>query len=267
MRRRRTFIPKPTTQPPIHSENRISVPHSFFTTYPTPSSSTLPVTKKKPIVGKMLRNFEYEMKKWLTSLTESCSESYNPVEAHQLFSKFRKKFSTTIASIQDVCCKNALKNLFRKIKTRVLYLKDVPESEDYTSFAVRCVAAKAAEKAILNVDLLKAERKIEEFSRTAAAAREQVSGSPTTMEIVEEQISVAEENVVVVGEEVKTAQPEDSVDMKAWMANQERVTSELQKTTEDLQKSNAELKSWMVQQGETSSKIENLLTQLLAKQS
>lgn len=59
------------------------------------------------------------------------------------------------------------------------------------------------------------------------------------MEVVEEQISVAEEIVVAAEEGVKAAQPEDSVDMKAWMANQERVTYELQKTTEDLQKSNA----------------------------
>lgn len=96
------------------------------------------------------------MKKWLTSLHESCSESYDPIEAQQLFSQFRKKFTTAAATIQDVCCQNAMKNLLRKINTKVLYLKDVPEYEDYTTFAGRFVAAKAAEKARLDADMLKA---------------------------------------------------------------------------------------------------------------
>ena len=81
------------------------------------------------------------------------------------------------------------------------------------------------------------------------------------------QKSVVEEIVIAAEDGVKADKPEDSVDLKASMANQEKVTSELQKTTQDLPKSSAEMKSWMVQQGETSSKIENLLTQLLAKQS
>lgn len=76
-------------------------------------------------------------------------------------------------------------------------------------------------------------------------------------------IVVAQESadkVCVVAEEENVVQKEeDFVDMKAWMANQEKVTAELQK-------SNEEIKSWMVKQGETSSKIENLLSQLLAKQ-
>ena len=61
--------------------------------------------------------------------------------------------------------------------------------------------------------------KIVEYSRPAAAAREQVFDIPTEMEVVEEQISVAEENVAAAEEEDKVVQPEDSVDMKAWMAN------------------------------------------------
>ena len=87
------------------------------------------------------------------------------------------------------------------------------------------------------------------------------------MEIDKQQNSEAEDVVIAAEKEIKAAEPEDSVDLKAWMANQEQVTSELQKTTAELQKSSVEMKSWMVQQGETSSKIENLLAQLLAKNS
>lgn len=265
--RRRTSVSKPTAQP--LSENRISVPPSFLTSYSTPSPSppTLPITQKKPIVGKMLRNFEYEMKKWIISLNESCSESYDPTEAQQLFSQFRKKFSNAAATIQDVACKNAWNNLLKKINTRVLYLKDVPECEAYTDFADRYAAAKAAQKARLDADMLKAEMRLAEFSKKAAAdaEMEQASDSVAEMDVDEVQRTIVEENAAE--EKDKVVQTEDSVDMKAWMANQERVTSDLQKTTEDLQKSNEEIKSWMVQQSESSSKIENLLTQLLAKQS
>lgn len=248
------------------SENRIVVPPFFFLNYSKPSSSTLPKNEKKPIVGKMLRNFKYDLKKWLTNLNKNCSESYDPVEAQQLFTQFRNKFNTAAATIQDVCCQNALKNLQRKIKNRVLYLQEKPEYNSYTAFAERFAAAKAAEKAFLEAEILKAEQRIEELAR-AAAMKDQASDKATDMEVEEEQNSVAEEVVIAAEKEAIADKPEDSVDLKAWMANQERVNSELQKTTQDLQKTTAEMKSWMVQQGETSSKIENLLTQLLAKKS
>lgn len=44
MTRKRTSVTKPTTQPVILSENRISVPPSFFASYPIPSPPVLPVT-------------------------------------------------------------------------------------------------------------------------------------------------------------------------------------------------------------------------------
>lgn len=128
-------------------------------------------------------------------------------------------------------------------------------------------AAKAAEeKAFLEAEILKAEQRIQELAKIAAL-KEQVSDEATDMEIDKQQNSEAEEVVVAAEKEIKAAVPEDSVDLKAWMANQEKVTSELQKSTSELQKSSVEMKSWMVQQGETSSKIENLLAQLLAKNS
>ena len=97
--------------------------------------------------------------------------------------------------------------------------------------------------------------------------KDQVSDKTTDMEVEEGQNFVVEEVVVAAEKEIKADKPEDSVDLKAWMANQERVNFELQKSTAELQKSSEEMKSWMVQQGETSSKIENMLAQLLAKNS
>lgn len=105
------------------------VPPYFFASYSIPSPPTLSVNQKKPIVGKLLWNFECEMKKWIAFLNESCSEIQYPIEAQKVFSQFRKKFSTAATTIQDVCCKNALNNLFKRIKTRVLFLKNDPECE------------------------------------------------------------------------------------------------------------------------------------------
>lgn len=79
------------------SENRFVVPPYFF--------------PKRTVVDKMLRNFEYDLKTWLTNLNKKCSESYDPIEAHQLFTQFRKRFNTAAATIQDVVCQTALKNL------------------------------------------------------------------------------------------------------------------------------------------------------------
>lgn len=104
------------------SENRIFVPPSFFPSHSKPSSSTKVINQKKPVVGKMLRNFEYDLKKWLTDMNTNYSESYDPTEAQQLFTQFRNKFNIVAASIQDIACKNAWKNLQRKINNRILYL-------------------------------------------------------------------------------------------------------------------------------------------------
>lgn len=147
--RRRPSFPKLTPQPFTHSETRVSVPSSFFVSCSEPFSPTLSVTQKKPIVGQLLWNFECEMKKWIAFLNESCSESQDPIEAQNVFSQFRKKFNSAASTIQDICCKNALDNLFKRIKTRVLYLKNEPKYESYTTFAERCATAKAAEKAFL----------------------------------------------------------------------------------------------------------------------
>lgn len=235
------------------SENRFVVPPHFF--------------PKRTVVDKMLGNFEYDLKIWLTNLNKKCSDSYDPIEAHQLFTRFSKRFNTAAATIQDVACQSALKNLQDKINRRVLYLQEKPAYDSYTSFADRLAAAKAAEeKAFLEAEILKEEQRIQELAKIAAL-KEQVSDEATDMEIDKQQNSEAEEVVVAAEKEIKVAEPEDSVDLKAWMANQEQVTSELQKTTAELQKSSVEMKSWMVQQGETSSKIENLLAQLLAKNS
>lgn len=240
------------------SENRFVVPPYFFSKLSN---------QKKPVVGKMLRNFEYDLKTWLTDLNKNCSESYDPIEAHQLFTQFRERFNTAVASIQDVACQTALKNLQEKINQRILYLQEKPAYESYTAFADRLAAAKATEeKAFLEAEILKAEQRIQELARIAAM-KEQVSDEATNMEIEKGQNSEAEEVVVAAEKEIKAVEPEDSVDLKAWMANQEKVNSELQKSTAELQKSSEEMKSWMVQQGETSSKIENLLAQLLSKQS
>lgn len=255
----------------VASENRFFIPPSLFPSYSKPSSSTLPIAQKKPIVGKMLRNLEYEMKKWFITLNKECSESHDPIEANQLFSQFRKKFSSASAAIHDIVCKNAWKNLQKKINARILYLKEVPEFDSYTEFSERFAAAKAAEKAFMDDALLKAELRIAEYTKKVAAAAaagvEHTSDVIVAMDTDEVQKSVEDEVVVAAEKEIKDDKPEDSVDLKAWMANQEKVTSELQKSTAELQKSSEEMKSWMVQQGETSSKIENLLAQLLAKNS
>lgn len=101
----------------------------------------------------MLRNFEYDLKKWLTDLNKNCSESYDPIEAQQLFTQFRNKFNTAAATIQDVACQNALKNLQRKINNIILYLQEKPAYESYTAFADRLAAE---EKSFLEAEILKA---------------------------------------------------------------------------------------------------------------
>lgn len=76
-------------------------------------------------------------------------------------------------------------------------------------------AAKAAEeKAFLEAEILKAEQRIQELAR-AAALKDQVSDKATDMDIEEGQNSVAEEVVVAAEKEIKAAEPEDSVDLKA----------------------------------------------------
>lgn len=244
--RRRSSIPKPTPQPFIHSETRVSVPSSFFASCSKPFPPTLSVTRKKPNVCNFLWNFECEMKKWMALLNEKCSDSQNPLEAQQLFRQFRSRVNNAAVTIQDICCKNALDNLLKTIQSRILYLKNEPEHEAYTAFAERCAAAKAAEKSFLDwlfgnidADLMKgilAEQKFVEASEKAEEVKG-ISEGVEGMDTDEEQKSVDEGNVVA--EEDKVIQTEDSVDMKAWMANQEKVTAELQK-------SNEEIKSWMV---------------------
>lgn len=206
------------------------------------------------------------MKQWFNTLNKECSKGYDPVEAQQLFKQFRKRFSTASAVIQNVACKNAWTNLQNRINAKVFYLKDVPEHNSYTAFSERFAAAKAAEKALLDDALLKAEQRIEEYMKKVAAdavaGELQTSEINDTMDIDEAQEST--ENEVVMAD-VEDDKPEASVDLKAWMAKQEEVTSELQKTTTELQKSSVEMKTWMMQQAEKSSKIESLLEQLLAK--
>lgn len=143
--RRRPSFPKPTPQSFIHSETRVSVPSSFFASCSEPSPPNLSVTQKKPNVGKLLSNFECEMKKWIAYLNKKCSESQNPIEAQIFFGQFRRKFNSVASKLQDVCCKNALDKLFKTIQTRTLYLKNSLEHDAYTAFAERFAAFKAAE--------------------------------------------------------------------------------------------------------------------------
>lgn len=194
------------------------------------------------------------MQSWIASLKESCSESHNPLEAQQLFGQFRKRFNSVASTIQDICCKNALDNLFKTIQTRILYLKDMPEHEAYTAFVERYAAAKAAERSCL--DNLEEVIIVEDAEK--ADEEEHVSDGAADMDIDGAQKSLDELNEDA--EREKISQKEDSLDMKAWLANQEKVTAELQK-------SNDEIKSWIVKKDATSSKIENLLCQLLAKKS
>ena len=147
------------------SENRFVVPPQYF--------------PKRTVVDKMLGNFEYDLKIWLTNLNKKCSDSYDPVEAHHLFTQFRKRFNTAAACIQDVACQSALKNLQDKINRRVLYLQEKPAYDSYTSFADRLAAAKAAEeKAFLEAEILKAEQRIQELAKIASL-KEQVSDEAT----------------------------------------------------------------------------------------
>lgn len=145
----------------------------------------------KPNVGKLLSGFENEIQIWISFLKENCSNSQSPVEPEQLWSKFRKRFDTVASNIQDICCKDALKNLFESIKRRVIFLKDVPEHENYTGFVERCAATKAAERSFLNsvfnqidADLnaaLMSENKIVAVSEKSA--EELVSEQPEDMQI------------------------------------------------------------------------------------
>lgn len=261
--RKRPFFPKPY----IPSEINLSEPSSSDTkpfascsqpALPETLSQALSIVKTnpqiKPNVGKLLSGFECDMQTWIASLKESCSERHNPLEAQQLFGQFRKIFNSVASTILDICCKNALDNLFKTIQKRILYLKDMPENETYNVFAERYAAAKAAERSCL--DNLEEVIIVEDAEK--AAEEEHVSDGVADMDIDGAQKSLDELNEDA--EREKISQKEDSLDMEAWMANQEKVTTELQK-------SNDEIKSWMVKQDATSSKIENLLCQLLAKKS
>lgn len=66
-------------------------------------------------------------------------------------------------------------------------------------------------------------------------------------------------------EEMKSQQDAEKLELKVWMAKQEETTAELLKSTAELQKTTTEIKDWMVKQDESSSKIENLLKMILAK--
>lgn len=157
------------------------------------------------------------MKKWIAFLKESCSDSQNPLEAQQFFGQFRKRFNSVASKIQDTCCKNALDNLFKTIQTRILYLKNMPEHDAYTAFAERFAAAKAAEKlfpddTILDEDIIIENEKVD--------VEEHVSDGAEEMDIDAAQKSLDELNVVAEEEIVAQKEEEDTVDMKAWMANQ-----------------------------------------------
>ena len=95
---------------------------------------------------KMLNKFECDLKIWLTSLKKDCSDSYDPVEANQLFTSFRKKINLAASVLHDVACQSAMKNLQCKINKRILYLDEKPAYESYTAFADRLAAAKAEEE-------------------------------------------------------------------------------------------------------------------------
>lgn len=84
-----------------------------------------------------------------------------------------------------------------------------------------------------------AEKQIVEASEKPAA-EERVSDGPTDMDIDSAQKSLEESGNDAEGE--KIIQEEEALDMKAWMANQEQVTAELQKKTATLQKTNDEIK-------------------------
>lgn len=162
--RSRPPIPSPVPTPSIPSEISFSIPSSSdikHISHPSkliPSAPALPSTfretlsfvkakpHRKPNVGKLLSGLESEMQFWIASLKENCSESQNPYEPKQLFSQFKRRFNVVASTIQDICCKDALDNLFKAIYKRIQYLKDVPEHESYTAFAERCAAAKAAER-------------------------------------------------------------------------------------------------------------------------
>lgn len=121
----------------------------------------------------------------------------------------------------------------------------MPKFEAYTGFAERFATAKAAEKEFLDAALLKAEMRIAEYSKKVATDSDitQASYAIVEMDVDKAQKSVEEEIVIAAEDGVKADKPEDSVDLKVWMANQEKVTSELQKSTVELQKSSAEMKS------------------------
>lgn len=194
------------------SENRFVIPPRYF--------------PKRTVVDKMLNNFECDLKIWLTNLYNNCSDSYDPVETNLLFTKFRKRFNTAASAIHDVACQSALKNLQDKINRRTLYLEDKPAYESYTAFTDRLAAAKAAEeKARLEAEILIAEQRIKELARIAALKDkatemdlEKVQNSDVAEMDIDNQQSAEAEVVVAADKELKDAEPEASVDLKAWMA-------------------------------------------------
>lgn len=170
------------------SENRFVVPPKYF--------------PKRTVVDKMLNKFECDLKNWLTILKKDCSDSYDPVEANQLFTSFRKKINTAASAIHDVACQSAMKNLQSKINKRILYLDEKPAYESYTAFAYRLAAAKA----------------VEEKARLEATEMDLEIGLNSEVAEMDIDIQQSAEVVVAADKELTNAEPEASANLKAWMA-------------------------------------------------